>query len=113
MATMIRMTTIGQLQSALEASTNKPLLLFKHSTRCPISAGAFREFQSYLEGTPNEEVEYGLIYVVEDRPVSNEAAELLGIRHESPQAILVKDGAPVWHTSHSNITTQSLKEALV
>lgn len=112
MATMTKLTTSDQLQSALGASTDKPLLLFKHSTRCPISTRAYQELNSYLQDQPNETVDYGLIHVVEDRPVSLEAAELLGVQHESPQVILVRNQAPIWHTSHSHITSDALKEHL-
>lgn len=112
MATMTKLTTSDQLQAALEASKDKPLLLFKHSTRCPTSAGAHQQVKSYLQNEPNEAVEYALIHVVEDRPVSLEAADVLGVQHESPQVILVKNQAPVWHTSHSHITVDALKQHL-
>jgi bacillithiol system protein YtxJ len=112
MATMYKLSTIEQLDSALTASAAKPLLLFKHSTRCPISARAHQEMEAYLQGTVASNVEYGIIYVVEDRPVSNEAAARLGVKHESPQVILVKDGRAVWSTSHYSITGGSLQNAL-
>lgn len=112
MATMTRLTTTEQLNSALEASHDKPLLIFKHSTRCPISAAANEQVISYLEGEPNEAIEYRVIYVVEDRPISLEVADLIGVKHESPQVILIKDRHPVWHTSHSNITSRALKDEL-
>ncbi|WP_179032861.1 bacillithiol system redox-active protein YtxJ [Paenibacillus kribbensis] len=112
MGTMTKITTVQQLNTALEATSDKLLLLFKHSTRCPISSGAYQEMESYLQAAPNENIEYGIIYVVEDRPVSNEAAERLQIKHESPQAILIKDGEAVWHTSHSNITAGALHDHL-
>jgi bacillithiol system protein YtxJ len=67
---------------------------------------------TYLQDEPNESVEYAIIYVVEDRTVSNEAASLIGIKHESPQVILVNVGNPTWHTSHSHITSDALKERL-
>lgn len=112
MATMTKMNTVQQLTTALEASSDKPLLIFKHSTRCPISSGAYQEMESYLQAAPNENIEYGIIYVVEDRPVSDEAANRLHVKHESPQAILIKDGEAVWYTSHSNITAHTLQDHL-
>ncbi|MGF7049202.1 bacillithiol system protein YtxJ [Paenibacillus sp. DS2015] len=112
MATMTRLTTNEQLQSALEASGDKPLLIFKHSTRCPISSRANEEVMSYLKDQPNESIEYAIIYVVEDRALSNEAASIVGIKHESPQVILLHAGKPSWHTSHSHITSDALKEQL-
>nr|WP_237690635.1 bacillithiol system redox-active protein YtxJ [Paenibacillus caui] len=109
---MTQITSAEQLQDVLKASANQPVLLFKHSTRCPISARAYQEVSDYLNDQPNENVIYALIHVVEDRPVSLEAADLLGVKHESPQAILVKDGKAVWNTSHSGITSENLKENL-
>ncbi|MDU4698591.1 MULTISPECIES: bacillithiol system redox-active protein YtxJ [Paenibacillus] len=112
MSKWMRIQSIQELNDALERSSSQPLLLFKHSTRCPISAGAHKEAEAYLNGTPREDVTYGLIYVIENRDVSNEAAERLGVKHESPQAILIKEGQAVWNTSHSKITKAALQEIL-
>ena len=112
MATMTKMTTNEQLRTALELSHQKALLLFKHSTRCPISAGAYEEVTAYLQNHPNEKVDYAMIDVVADRPVSNEVADVLNVKHESPQVIVIRQGAPVWHTSHSHITAEALKAQL-
>lgn len=112
MFSMIRITSIEELNSFLDHSSQKPLLLFKHSTRCPISAAAHREVETYLNDSPNAEVTYGLIYVVEDREVSNEAADRLNVQHASPQVVLVKDGQSVWNTSHSALTSNALKGIL-
>lgn len=112
MSALTLITSIEQLQQLLEASKDHPVLLFKHSTRCPISARAYKEFTNYLDEHPNENAVYGLIHVIEDRPVSLKAADLLAVKHESPQAILVKDGKAVWNASHSQITSRILKEIL-
>ena len=83
--------------------------IFKHSTRCPISAGARREVEDFAAARP--EVPVHEVLVIEDRPASNEVARRLGIEHRSPQAILVRDGAPVWSASHRDITAAALEEA--
>jgi len=112
MSTFTQITTSEELEAAIRESEERPVLVFKHSTRCPISAGAYAEAQRYLGGSPNEDASYVLIHVVEDRPVSLEAADRLGVEHASPQAILLKEGRAVWNTSHSRITSASLQEAL-
>ena len=43
---------------------------------------------------------------------TNEIARRTGIKHESPQAIVFKDGEPVYHASHYDITIEDLKEHL-
>jgi bacillithiol system protein YtxJ len=103
--------TIEAFQEALEESKTHPVLLFKHSNACPISSRAFHQFQTYLESAdPN--VTYHLITVQTDRPVSNEVESRLGILHESPQAILIRDGREIWNASHSGITVSSLQDAI-
>lgn len=102
------LTSGDALQAALEASEQHPVLLFKHSTRCPISAAAYAQVNAFEEQQP--EPVY-LVKVIEDRPVSNEIAELLSIRHESPQALVVHHHKVVWNASHYDITSQALKDA--
>jgi len=34
-----------------------------------------------------------------------------GVRHESPQVLLIRDGLAVWHGSHWEITEQALDQA--
>ena len=53
-----------------------------------------------------------MITVQTHRPVSDAAAQRLGLRHETPQAILLRDGKAVWNASHFRITATKLTEAL-
>ena len=111
MKALAELHSTADLEFALKESEQRPVLLFKHSLTCPISARAFREFESYLEN-PNPGVSYSLITIQTARPVSAEVAERLDVVHESPQAILVKGGRPVWSASHYEITESSLNEAI-
>lgn len=104
-----RITSVQQLEQLLSSSTN--VLLFKHNTRCPISAGAYREFQQFCHSPEANDLQIGLIYVIEDRPVSNAIAQRFNVVHASPQALLIKDGKVVWNASHSHITASTLKQA--
>ncbi|MCL6516274.1 bacillithiol system redox-active protein YtxJ [Alicyclobacillus sp.] len=105
------LTTLEQWAAVYEASKKRPTLVFKHSTTCPISANAHREFERYLENAP-EGVAHVLVKVIESRPVSNRIAEDLEVTHQSPQAILVRDGRAVWNASHWDITAARLQEAI-
>ena len=93
----------------LERSKARPVLIYKHSTQCGISEDAFERFQAFMRASPD--VEAGVVLVLEDRPVSNAIEERLGLLHESPQAILIENGRPVWNTSHRAITEESLRQA--
>ena len=59
-----------------------------------------------------EDIGAFFVKVRETRPVSDEIAEELDVRHESPQIFLVKDRKQIWNTSHSQITEDSIREAL-
>lgn len=104
------LTTLDGLTSALEAEG--PLLIFKHSTTCPISASAYRRVAAWAAEHGGDGVPLYLIKVIESRPVSNAVAERLGVRHESPQMLLVRGGACVWHASHGAIDGAAITRAL-
>ena len=110
MTTTIRLTSVEQAQELLD--NEQALLIFKHSTRCPISGAAHGRFYELLTKHPDMPVPFAVVLVVEDRPVSSWLAERLGVVHASPQVILVSGGRAVWHTSHMAISEQSILEAL-
>jgi bacillithiol system protein YtxJ len=102
---------IEELDGALAESHSRPILLFKHSLTCPISRHAFDELRSYLN-TADPRISYKLITVQTAREVSDEAASRLRVEHQSPQAILVRNGRELWNASHFEITASSLAEAI-
>lgn len=106
------LVTLEDLDAALEKSETQPVVLFKHSMRCPISAAAHRQVLQYLEqrGAGNSAPFY-LVKVIESRPVSNAIAERLGVSHQSPQVILVKCKRAYWNESHGGITVAALERA--
>ena len=103
------MTSEEQIAEIVELSHEKPQLIFKHSTRCSISSMA----KSRLEREWNlENVELWYLDLIAYRNVSNAIASQLGVHHESPQAILLKDGIVVHDSSHNSISVKQLSEAL-
>ena len=81
--------------------------LFKHSTTCPVSAAARTEVADYESAHPKDAI--GLILVLENRAASEHAAAALGIRHESPQIFLLRDGKPLWHASQGEVTQSAME----
>lgn len=104
--------TIKQVDEWLESSQKQPVLFFKHSTRCPISLEAFEEFERFQATEEAKQLRLGLIHVIEDREVSNYLAEKTGVKHESPQAILVLNQQVLWHDSHRNLYVVAFQEAV-
>lgn len=52
------------------------------------------------------------VRVIEERPVSLALAERVAVKHESPQALLIRDGQALWHDSHEAVTAQALRAAV-
>jgi bacillithiol system protein YtxJ len=108
---MKEITTLDELETILDESATTPVLFFKHSTQCPISAAAFEQFSEFLKSHPP--VKAVLIKVIESRPVSNQLTQVTGIQHESPQALLMDNNEVKWHASHRTITKATLQQALM
>ncbi len=85
-------------------------LLYKHSPACFASASALREIEALVDSRP--ELPVYQVDVIENRSLSQEAERRLGIRHESPQVILLRTGNPVWHTSHYHIKVSAITRKL-
>lgn len=90
-----------------EVRGNEVAILYKHSTRCPTSWSAKRQVERFLDqstGTPVYVVD-----VIQNRSLSMQIAKDLGIKHESPQVILLRSGEVVEHVSHHKITVRLLE----
>lgn len=108
----IELTDVEKLEKTLADNQDHLLLLFKHSTRCPVSKKAFNEFKSFLLTEEGSDLPAFMVRVIQNRPVSNAIAERFGIEHASPQAILLKNGEVCWHASHSRIKSAALMDAV-
>ena len=102
---------LDELDRVLAASDERPLLLFKHSYTCGVSAEALDELVSHLNGKPGD-VAYAMVTVQTHREVSNAVAKKLGVRHETPQALLIRDGRVVWSASHFRVTADAVVDAI-
>lgn len=111
MSALHPLSHLDDLDAAIAESCERPVLLFKHSRTCGVSCEALDELHAHVEESQGPAA-YKLITVQSHRQLSNEAATRLGVRHETPQAILLRDGRPVWTASHFRITKRQLDHAL-
>lgn len=106
---MEMVNSLQMLDSMMERSHEQMVILFKHSTRCLISIRVEeKEMRRVVEAFKSAAVVFGRILVVEDREVSLACANKLGIQHESPQVIILRNGKPIWHASHTSITYDNI-----
>lgn len=109
MSPLQSLSHVDELEAAIQESSERPVLLFKHSRTCGVSCEALDELRAHVESAPGC-FTYKLITVQSHRDLSNRAATRLGVRHETPQAILLRNGRPVWSASHFRITKDRLDE---
>jgi bacillithiol system protein YtxJ len=87
------------ISDAVMQSNSGDVLIYKHSNRCGICWAA----KSRLETIDTEKLPIYMVDVVADRPLSNMIADRFDVIHESPQAILLRNGEAVVVKSHSSI----------
>lgn len=94
---------------ALSHSVEEPVVVFKHSSACSVSGRADQEIRALAD-----EVDLPIYKVVvqENRALSDMIEERLGVRHETPQAIILSDRSSAFDTSHFDVTVETLREAL-
>jgi len=93
----IHLTDEEQLKQIISNSQSKPQVIFKHSTRCSISAVAFQRLQRAEQPA---DVDFYLLDLIANRKLSNKVAETFKIHHESPQVLVIKNGECVYDESH-------------
>jgi len=100
------LTDLGQLNQIIAASNEKPVAIFKHSTRCSVSRMALKQFEN--EFNSSDKVTPYFLDLIAHRDISNEIASRFGVTHQSPQLILIKEGKAIYNVSHSDIDAEEL-----
>lgn len=103
--------TEEDLQTAIEESKIRPVVIFKHSTTCGISAHKFYDMETDWQSSP-EEIGFYYLDLLAYRPISNLVAQQLGVMHQSPQIIVLKDGKAVANASHAYATYDFVMRAI-
>lgn len=95
------------LEKAIESSYQHKIAIFKHSTSCFISKTVLKNFEKEVENS-DQKVEVYYLDLLANRPISNKIAEDFGIRHESPQLIVIENGKSVNSASHQDISLSQI-----
>lgn len=101
----LRITDTKAFEELENRSKDQPVVIFKHSLTCPISAAAYEQMEQFAG-------EVALVEVQRAGPLSLEIEGRLGIEHESPQVIVLHNGQVVWNASHFKITADSVGNAV-
>jgi len=105
------LTDLDQVDRILNDRTGQKHLLFKHSTRCGVSAMTKRQFEKEW-AEENEDVDVWYLDLLNYRDISNAIAEKTGIYHQSPQAIALGNGEVCYSASHSEVSAKQIVKSL-
>jgi bacillithiol system protein YtxJ len=101
----IHLTDEDQLKQIVSKSQIRPQVIFKHSTRCSISAVALQRLQKVSQPS---DIDFYFLDLLSYRGLSNRIAEIFSVHHESPQVLLIRDGECVYEESHMSISMNEI-----
>lgn len=107
------LTSPDQLEAIRKESAEKPVLIFKHSTTCNISAMVLNRLErnwNVQEMDPH--VQAYFLDLKSYRQMSNDIATVFDVEHESPQVLIIRNGAAVYDRSHMAIDYQSIRDTV-
>ncbi len=84
-------------------------IVYKHSPTCVLSG-----WSKFVLGRMAKEdgVTLELVDVLGQRALSHAIESHFGVRHESPQVLIVEDGEVRWHASHRGVSPERVRAAL-
>lgn len=104
------LTSIDQLEEINTLSQTQPVVIFKHSTRCSISAASLSRLERKWDLQKAGDVKTYFLDLIAYREVSNKIAELYGVDHQSPQVLIIQNGKSVYDNSHFGISFDEIVE---
>lgn len=107
-----KLSDINQLDDLVKASGNHPVLIFKHSTRCSISSTALDRIERSWKTEEVHGLEPYYLDLIQYKNISGAIESKFDVEHQSPQALIIKNGSCVYHASHYDIRYQELLKHL-
>lgn len=101
----IPLTDTESLDELFRRSNDSPVIFFKHSSTCPISSAVYQEMERLTS-------EVAIIVVQLSPDISRELERRTGLRHQSPQVIILRNGAAIWNASHWAINADAVTRAI-
>ncbi len=99
------LTEEAQLEQIKKESADRPVVIFKHSTRCSISSMAKGRLERSIAP---EGVSFYYLDLIRYRNISNKIAEVFSVHHESPQVLIIRNGSCVYDDSHNGISMEEI-----
>ena len=104
-------TDSDQFSTLIDQSQEKPVLLFKHSTRCPVSSFAMNRLrQNWSE--ISDQVHFYFLDLIAHRAISNQIATDFDVNHQSPQLLIIHQGIAIMDCSHDQVNVAAVLQTI-
>lgn len=103
--------TMDQINQIKSDSHQKPVVIYKHSTHCGLSSIRRGKLIQNWNFEDNH-LDFYFLDLIRLRPISNAIEEVFDVRHESPQLLVIDKGKVVFHTSHHEVSVESIEQGL-
>ncbi|GAB4338350.1 MAG: hypothetical protein Kow0010_26670 [Dehalococcoidia bacterium] len=97
--------TVDGLERAIAESSERPVIIYLHDPYCGLNSVTLRRVEAV-------DREIWLVDVSVRHDVKRAVEARTGVRHASPQVIVLRDGRVAWHASHLGITQEGIERAL-
>ncbi len=108
-AKFFTLNKMEQFDEIDKISHTKPVVLFKHSTRCIISRTVLKQFDAEFNFS-EDKIDWYLLDLLSHRDLSNEISHRYNVVHQSPQIVVIRNGKAVFNESHDSISVDDLKQ---
>ena len=92
-----------QVEEIRKKSFERPVLVFKHSTSCSISAASLSRIERAWDAERAKDIEPFYLDLIRYRSISNKIARDFDVEHQSPQVLLIQNGECTYDASHFDI----------
>jgi len=105
------LNTFEDLEEIIKRSSQQPVLIYKHSTRCSLSSIVRSRLERSWKADPFD-IEGHFLDLISFREVSNAVENQFKVRHQSPQVLVIDQSKCVFHCSHLAIGLKAIKKSL-
>ncbi|MGM0943759.1 MAG: bacillithiol system redox-active protein YtxJ [Bacteroidota bacterium] len=107
-----KITQSAQIDEIKAISMQRPVLIFKHSTRCSISSMSLDRLVRNWKKEDEERLTPFVLDLIAYRDLSDQIEKEFGVYHQSPQVILIKEGKAIYDESHFGISYPTIMKQL-
>ncbi|NGM62350.1 bacillithiol system redox-active protein YtxJ [Sphingobacterium sp. SGG-5] len=101
----IDLNSSAQLDAIWESA--EIAVIFKHSTRCPVSGMAKRSLEFESDRIPSH-IPFYYLDLLQHRDLSNKITEKWQVVHESPQVLVIQGNQCLYHASHDRVDMMAI-----